>query len=278
MLGTELFSRLLAQEQLALPDCPPALLEKRLRESLPVCARLTACEDEAYPAELAALDGHPDVLVSAGDLSLTERQLRIAVVGSRNAGEADLQTAFETARSLAERGAVIVSGLAAGVDRAAHSGALSAGTAQGAPGRTIGVMGTPLSAPWPPVNVDLARRMMREGLVISMAPQVRGLDFTAEERAASLRSRNRVVAALSCGSLIVTAKEGSSTLIEASHALSLERPVLIWKTNVERGEPWAEKLLMTSPCDRTGRTLVHVVGSADDIERAVSPWVNVWWL
>ena len=149
MLGTELFSRLLAQEQLALPDCPPALLEKRLRESLPVCARLTACEDEAYPAELAALDGHPDVLVSAGDLSLTERQLRIAVVGSRNAGEADLQTAFETARSLAERGAVIVSGLAAGVDRAAHSGALSAGTAQGTPGRTVGVMGTPLSAPWP---------------------------------------------------------------------------------------------------------------------------------
>ena len=274
----DLINRLLTAESAVLPETDPAVLLRRLEETLPAFADLTPQEDDCYPGEIAALEGHPDVLVSAGDLTLPDRQLRIAVVGSRNAGEEDLKVAFDTAKTLAERGAVIVSGLAAGVDRAAHLGALAAKVEGGRPGRTVGVMGTPLSAPWPPVNAELARRMMTEGLVISMCPQVRGLVFTDEERAASLRKRNREVAALSCGSLIVTAKTGSSTLIEASHALALERPVLVWKTNADRGEPWLTDWLEKMPTDRTGRPLVHVVGSADDIEAAVSPWVNVWWL
>lgn len=249
-----------------------------LDETLPDGTRLVMASDPNYPPELASLDNHPAVLVHEGDLSLTERQLRVSIVGSRAAGEAARADARRIARELATRGAVIVSGLAAGIDTAAHEGALEAKCPSGKPGRTIAVMGTPLAMPWPPANAGLARRIAEYGLLISLAPQVYGLSFTDEERTASLVARNRAVAALGLGSLVMAGKEGSSTLREVAHSLELGRPVLLWHTIVEEGEPWALKMLADPPCDVMGRALVQVVSSAEDVEEALSPWSTVWWL
>lgn len=274
----EAFEALVTLEKLSFERATREAIERVLLESLPREATLTPASSDAYPSELLILPEHPPVLVSAGDLSLAERQFRLAVVGSRDATEADKETAYQVARDLAARGCVIVSGLAAGIDAAAHSGALAAEAPDGGPGKTIAVMGTPLSSPWPPANAKLAAAVAARGLLLSICPQVSGLSFTDEERAASLRARNRFVAALACGSLVVTAKAGSSTLIEAAASLKLGRPVLIWHTNVDRGEPWAKTLLAEDLRDEAGNPLVYVVSSADEIEAAVSPWLNVWWL
>lgn len=179
---------------------------------------------------------------------------------------------------LAARGAVVVSGLAAGIDTAAHEGALEARSPSGTVGRTIAVMGTPLSQPWPPANARLARRIAEYGLLISLAPQVNGLSFTDEERAESLRARNRAIAALGLGSLVMAGKEGSSTLREVAFSLELGHPVLLWHSIVEEGEPWAIRLLENPPLDSQGRPLVQTVSSAADVEEALSPWSTVWWL
>lgn len=277
-ISPDAFDMLVTLEKRPFERAPREVIVRLLDETLPDGAKLAAASDPDYPAELAALDEHPAVLVYEGDLTLAERQLRVSIVGSRDAGEAVRADARRVARELAARGAVIVSGLAAGVDAAAHEGALEATTPSGAVGRTIAVMGTPLSQPWPPANARLARRIAQNGLLISLAPQVSGLSFTDEERAESLRARNRAIAAIGLGSLVMAGKEGSSTLREVAHSLELGRPVLIWHSIVEAGEPWALKLLVENPRDETGRALVQAVSSAADVEEALSPWSTVWWL
>lgn len=249
-----------------------------LDETLPDGTKLVAASDLSYPPELAALEEHPAVLVHEGDLSLTERQLRVSIVGSRDASDSARADARRVARELAARGAVVVSGLAAGIDTAAHEGALEARSPSGTVGRTIAVMGTPLSQPWPPANARLARRIAEYGLLISLAPQVSGLSFTDEERAESLRARNRAIAALGLGSLVMAGKEGSSTLREVAFSLELGHPVLLWHSIVEAGEPWAIRLLEDPPLDSQERALVQMVSSAADVEEALSPWSTVWWL
>ncbi len=277
-ISPDAFDMLVTLEKRPFERAPREVIVRLLDETLPDGAKLAAASDPDYPSELAALDEHPAVLVYEGDLTLAERQLRVSIVGSRDAGEAVRADARRVARELAARGAVIVSGLAAGVDAAAHEGALEATTPSGAVGRTIAVMGTPLSQPWPPANARLARRIAQNGLLISLAPQVSGLSFTDEERAESLRARNRAIAAIGLGSLVMAGKEGSSTLREVAHSLELGRPVLIWHSIVEAGEPWALKLLAENPRDETGRALVQAVSSAADVEEALSPWSTVWWL
>mgnify|MGYP000059599147 CR=1 FL=1 len=124
----------------------------------------------------------------------------------------------------------------------------------------------------------LARRIAEYGLLISLAPQVNGLSFTDEERAESLRARNRAIAALGLGSLVMAGKEGSSTLREVAFSLELGHPVLLWHSIVEEGEPWAIRLLENPLLDSQGRPLVQTVSSAADVEEALSPWSTVWWL
>ena len=277
-ISPDAFDMLVTLEKRPFERAPREVIVRLLDETLPDGTKLVAASEPDYPAELAALDEHPAVLVYEGDLSLAERQLRVSIVGSRDADEAARADARRVARELAARGAVIVSGLATGIDAAAHEGALEATTPSGTVGRTIAVMGTPLSQPWPPANARLAHRIAQHGLLLSLAPQVSGLSFTDEERAESLRARNRAIAAIGLGSLVMAGKEGSSTLREIAHSLELGRPVLIWHSIVEAGEPWSLKLLEEAPRDETGRALVQTVSSAEDVEEALSPWSSVWWL
>ena len=208
-IPTDAFDMLVTLEKRPFERAGREVVVRLLDETLPDGTKLVAASDPSYPPELAALEEHPAVLVHEGDLSLTERQLRVSIVGSRDASDSARADARRVARELAARGAVVVSGLAAGIDTAAHEGALEARSPSGTVGRTIAVMGTPLSQPWPPANARLARRIAEYGLLISLAPQVNGLSFTDEERAESLRARNRAIAALGLGSLVMAGKEGS---------------------------------------------------------------------
>lgn len=277
-ISPDAFDMLVTLEKRPFERAPREVIVRLLDETLPDGAKLAAASDPDYPSELAALDEHPAVLVYEGDLTLAERQLRVSIVGSRDAGEAVRADARRVARELAARGAVIVSGLAAGVDAAAHEGALEATTPSGAVGRTIAVMGTPLSQPWPPANARLARRIAQNGLLISLAPQVSGLSFTDEERAESLRARNRAIAAIGLGSLVMAGKEGLEHA-QGGCAFARTRPSRAdLALDCGGGEPWALKLLAENPRDETGRALVQAVSSAADVEEALSPWSTVWWL
>ena len=257
-IPTDAFDMLVTLEKRPFERAGREVVVRLLDETLPDGTKLVAASDPSYPPELAE-----------GDLSLTERQLRVSIVGSRDASDSARADARRVARELAARGAVVVSGLAAGIDTAAHEGALEARSPSGTVGRTIAVMGTPLSQPWPPANARLARRIAEYGLLISLAPQVNGLSFTDEERAESL---------LGLGSLVMAGKEGSSTLREVAFSLELGHPVLLWHSIVEEGEPWAIRLLENPPLDSQGRPLVQTVSSAADVEEALSPWSTVWWL
>lgn len=266
-IPTDAFDMLVTLEKRPFERAGREVVVRLLDETLPDGTKLVAASDPSYPPELAALEEHPAVLVHEGDLSLTERQLRVSIVGSRDASDSARADARRVARELA-----------AGIDTAAHEGALEARSPSGTVGRTIAVMGTPLSQPWPPANARLARRIAEYGLLISLAPQVNGLSFTDEERAESLRARNRAIAALGLGSLVMAGKEGSSTLREVAFSLELGHPVLLWHSIVEEGEPWAIRLLENPPLDSHGRPLVQTVSSAADVEEALSPWSTVWWL
>jgi DNA processing protein len=168
--------------------------------------------DPKYPRLLRELDDRPLALYAAGNLdALGEPSL--AAVGSRNPTRPGSDTAFELTRALAERGLTIVSGLAAGIDTAAHRGALSA------QGVTIAVLGSGLDIIYPAVNRDLSEAIRRDGLIVSEFP------LGTPPRRTHFPQRNRIIAALAMGILVVEAAHGSGSLITARAAQSLGRPV-----------------------------------------------------
>ncbi|HXV40992.1 MAG TPA: DNA-processing protein DprA [Steroidobacteraceae bacterium] len=169
--------------------------------------------DPRYPAQLAAVRGCPDALFVRGDpaaLSLPQ----LAIVGSRAASPAGRETAFEFAAALAARGLAITSGLAAGIDAAAHRGALAAG------GVTIAVCGTGLDRVYPAEHAGLAAEIARRGALVSEFPP--GTPPLAE----NFPQRNRLMSGLSRGVLVIEAAARSGSLITARHAGDQGRDVL----------------------------------------------------
>lgn len=275
-LSREDFQALYALEREAGSGLGVAELRKELSLTFPQGARVLTRGSEDYPQALDALADPPKVLCALGDLTLLDRQLLVSIVGSRNAAAERCEAASFIASDLAARGAVIVSGLAAGIDRAAHEGALAAWTNESRRGRTAAVLGTPLSFPWPPENAKLYEEIVSTGLALSEVPQAEGRRFDPNERMRSLRRRNRIVAALGTGTLVMAAASGSSTLIEVDYALGLGRPVILWYECAN--EPWAKELLARNLRDGDGRALVAVARDAVEAEEILSPWSRVWWL
>lgn len=275
-LSRENFQALYALEREAGSGLGVAELRKELSLTFPQGARVLTRGSEDYPQALDALADPPKVLCALGDLTLLDRQLLVSIVGSRNAAAERCEAASFIASDLAARGAVIVSGLAAGIDRAAHEGALAAWTNESRRGRTAAVLGTPLSFPWPPENANLYEEIVSTGLALSEVPQAEGRRFDPNERMRSLRRRNRIVAALGTGTLVMAAASGSSTLIEVDYALGLGRPVILWYECAN--EPWAKELLARDLRDGDGRALVAVARDAVEAEEILSPWSRVWWL
>lgn len=176
--------------------------------------------DPRYPAALLEAADPPLLLFAEGDLRLLCAPA-VAIVGSRHATTQGEENARAFADVLSRAGVTVVSGLARGIDAAAHEGALAAATEGALPGgSTIAVLGTGLLQVYPKVHTALARRIAQHGLLLS--------EFLLDTPAlrANFPKRNRIVAALSRGTLVVEAAVQSGSLITARLAAEMGREVL----------------------------------------------------
>lgn len=175
-------------------------------------------------------DDDPTVFL-AGDLGLLKRK-SIAVIGARSVSEEGRARATRLARELSNAGVVVSSGLAKGVDAAAHRAAIEAG------GHTIGVIGTPLDKAYPVENAALQQEIYRDHLLVSQ--------FRIGERTyqSDFPKRNRLMAALSDGSVIVEASDTSGTLHQATECVKLGRWLFILRSAVENEDiKWPQRFL-----------------------------------
>jgi DNA processing protein len=174
---------------------------------------LLTAEDSRYPTQLAAVPGMPAALFVEGDPVCLSRP-QVAIVGSRAASAAGRETAFDFAARLSALGFAITSGLAAGIDAAAHRGALAAG------GVTIAVCGTGLDRVYPAEHRELAARIAERGALVS--------EFATgtPPAARNFPQRNRLMSGLSRGVLVVEAASRSGSLITARLAGEQGREVM----------------------------------------------------
>jgi DNA processing protein len=169
-----------------------------------------------YPALLSALESPPPILTVRGDAALLSRP-SVAVVGARNASAAAVKLSRDFATALAGRGYAVISGLARGIDSAAHRGAL-AGMEAG--GGTIGVIASGIDITYPPENTELQEQVASEGLLIAEMPP------GTEPLARHFPHRNRIIAGLATGTLVVEAAPKSGSLITARLAAEAGREVM----------------------------------------------------
>ncbi len=174
--------------------------------------RLVVLGDADYPPLLTAISDPPIALTVRGEL-LREDALGLSIVGSRRATPYGRDTARRLSRDLASFGLTIVSGLARGIDAAAHLGALEA------KGRTLAVLGSGLDCLYPPEHRDLSERIAGRGAVLSE------LDLDEPPHARNFPRRNRVITGLTLGTLVVEAAAKSGSLISARLALEQDREV-----------------------------------------------------
>ena len=167
-----------------------------------------------YPRRLQDLYDPPDSLYIYGDASLLKKPM-IAIVGSRNASPEGLKNARYLAQGLARAGALIVSGMALGIDSAAHHAVIELGSGH----FTAAILGTGLDIIYPRQNINLSRAIGQQGLLISELPMGTG------PKAWHFPRRNRIIAALSYGVVVVEAAKRSGSLITARLAAELGREV-----------------------------------------------------
>ncbi len=172
-----------------------------------------ACWDERYPPLLGHLHDRPLVLFARGDRALLE-QTTVAIVGTRRATEHGLDAAHTMSAGIARFGVTIVSGMALGIDTAAHRAALTVR------GPTLAVLGAGIDVPYPRSNADLHEDIAERGLLVSEF-----LPGTPPDRPNFVR-RNRIIAALAQAVLVVEAPVKSGALTTVEHALDLNREVL----------------------------------------------------
>ena len=204
--------------------------------------------DPGYPVLLSELDTAPPVLSYRGDLDLAAR-LAVAMVGARNASAAACRFARGLAQTLGEAGVVVVSGLARGIDTQAHVAALSSGT--------IGVIASGIDIGFPPENRALQEEVATRGLLLAEQPP------GEEPRARNFPSRNRIIAGLAIGTVVVEAAPKSGSLITARLAAEAGREVM-----AVPGSPLDPRAQGCNLLIREGATLVQ---SVDDILEAIRP-------
>ena len=171
---------------------------------------IIAYNDKRYPRSLSVLNDAPPVLYAWGNTELLNYPLMISIVGARNASIAGRKVASKIAYDLTEADVLVVSGMARGIDSAAHKGSLYA-KAQHGP--TIAVLGTGVDVPYPSENMELYYNIRDNGLLLSELP------FGTSAQVANFPRRNRIIAALSEGTLVVEAGVNSGSLITAKLAL-----------------------------------------------------------
>jgi len=171
-----------------------------------------------YPKSLFQIPDPPPFLYLRGELR--SRELAVAVVGSRRGTSYGLLTTGRLAEGLARHGVAVISGMARGVDTAAHKGALRVG------GRTVGVLGCGIDKVYPPENRDLFAEMAEQGALVSEFP------LGTLPLAENFPRRNRIISGISQGVLVVEAAENSGSLITAQYALEHGRDVFAVPGNI----------------------------------------------
>ncbi len=194
------------------PTIPSAsAVVREMRQVAALGGRVIFLDDPDYPALLAQLPDAPPAISVLGDPACLTRQA-VAIVGSRNATVNGMAMAEEMAGELAGQGVVVVSGLARGIDAAAHHGALTTGL-------TVAAIAGGLDRPYPPEHADLQARIAERGCVVAEAP------LGTAPQARHFPRRNRVIAGLSLGVVVVEAALQSGSLITARLATEAGRDV-----------------------------------------------------
>ena len=227
---------------------PPAAdrIEAELDDAEALGARLIASCEPDYPPLLAQLDAPPPLLAVRGDAKWLKRPT-IAIVGSREGSGAALMFAERLAADLGEAGFTIVSGLARGVDAAAHKGALATGTAA--------VLAGGLDHPYPPQNLKLHNSICERGAVVSEAP------LGTVARARDFPRRNSIISGLSRAVVIIEAALRSGSLITARAAADQGRDVM-----AAPGSPLDPRARGSNALIKQGATLIE---SAEDVIAAL---------
>jgi len=192
---------------------PKISLEAEMEKIDRYGVKVFTCHDPGYPTRLKEIYDYPPLIYVRGSL-LAEDEWCLAVVGTRRATVYGRQVTEEMVADLAKSKITIVSGLAKGIDSVAHNSALEAG------GRSIAVFACGLDTVYPSENVNLARRIMQQGALISEYP------LGTRPRADNFPRRNRIMSGMSLGVLVVEAGETSGAMITAHLALEQNREVL----------------------------------------------------
>ena len=225
-----------------------------IRDELQRChdhkIQLMGIQHPDYPVRLQEIEDRPSTLYCRGQL-VPHDELAIAIVGTRHASNYGLRTAEKLARNLASAGFTIVSGLARGIDAAAHRGALSAG------GRTIAVLGSGLLNMYPPEHGELSLEIATRGAVLSEYPSLQ------PPKSGSFPQRNRIVTGLSLGVIVVEAAERSGALISARHAMEQNRDVFAVPGQIDNR--------VSSGCHQLIRDGATLVTCVDDVIEHLGP-------
>lgn len=173
-------------------------------------------DDEYYPPNLKNIDDCPPLLYVLGNPEILKFPLSVSIVGARNASVAGRKTASKIAYDLTNSDIVVVSGMARGIDAAAHKGAMYA---KNQLGPTIAVLGTGVDTVYPAENRELYEQIARQGVLISELP------LGTKAQVSNFPRRNRIVSAISCATLVVEATMHSGSLITAKTALEQGREI-----------------------------------------------------
>lgn len=226
----------------------PAEVERELLTTRAFGAEIITIDDPFYPPLLRHIDSAPPVLTVKGKLEFLKSPL-FAIVGARNASAMGKKMAHQFARDLGIRGWIITSGLARGIDAAAHQGGFQNGT--------IAVLAGGIDQIYPPENESIYHRIADEGVLIAESP------FGTQPQATLFPRRNRIISGISQCILIVEAALKSGSLITAQYALEYGRDVFAIP-----GHPLDPRARGCNQLIKNGAVLVETI---EDIEQATSP-------
>jgi DNA processing protein len=211
--------------------------------------RMIASIEPEFPQGLAALEAPPPLINTLGHVSLLQRDM-VAIVGARNASALGRKFAQTIARELGDANLVIASGLARGIDTAAHEGSLKTGT--------CAVVAGGIDIVYPPENQALYEHIRAEGAIVSEMP------VGQAPQARHFPRRNRIIAGLARGVIIVEAAEGSGSLITANYALEQNREIF-----AVPGSPLDPRAKGTNRLIREGATLTESAGDVLNVLRPI---------
>jgi DNA processing protein len=227
---------------------PKSQIEREIEEVERLGARYIFLGEPAYPPLLAELETAPPALLVKGHATLFERPA-VAIVGARNASAAACRYARTLSQALGASGIVVVSGLARGIDTAAHDGALDSGT--------IAVIAGGIDVAYPPENEARHQAIAERGLLVAEQPP------GVEPRARHFPYRNRIIAGLAHGVVVVEAAPRSGSLITARLANEAGREVM-----AVPGSPLDPRAQGCNQLIRDGATLIQ---TAEDVLEAIAP-------